>query len=46
MTPIPNFKTQGRITSDHHLGAAMCQSPRAERALPRLCSSEAANKRK
>jgi hypothetical protein len=41
MTTVPNFRTQGLLTSDHHLGAAMSQSARPERALPRLYSSEA-----
>jgi hypothetical protein len=46
MSTIPNFRTQGLITSDHHLGAAMSQSRRAERALPRLYSTEAVTERK
>jgi hypothetical protein len=46
MTTIPNFRTQGLITSDHDLGAAMRQWPRPERGLPRLYSSKAATERK
>ena len=37
---IPNFRAQGLITGDHHLGAAMSQSPLPQRGLPRLYSSE------
>jgi hypothetical protein len=40
MTMIPNFKAVGLFTSDHDLGAAMSQSPRPERGLPRLYSSK------
>lgn len=43
---IPNFRAQGSITSDHHLHAAMSQSPRRERGLPRLHSSTAVTERK
>jgi hypothetical protein len=45
MRTIPNFRAQGLITNDHDLGAAMSQSPRAERALPRLYSTTAATER-
>ena len=41
---IPNFRTQGLITSDHDLGGAMSQSPR--RGLPRLYYPEAVTERK
>ena len=46
MSTIPNFRTQGLITSDHDLGAAMSQSPRPERGLPRLYSSTVVTERK
>ena len=36
MTTIPNFRAQALITNDHDLGAAMRQSRRPERGLPRL----------
>jgi hypothetical protein len=46
MTTIPNLTAQGLIISDHDLGAAMSQSPRPERGLPRLYSSKAVTERK
>jgi hypothetical protein len=45
MTTIPNLRAQGLITNDHDLGAAMSQSPRPERGLPRLYSSRTATER-
>jgi hypothetical protein len=46
MTTIPNFRAQSLITNDHDLGAAMSQSPRRERGLPRLYSIKAVTERK
>jgi hypothetical protein len=46
MTTIPNFSAQGLTTSDHDLGAAMSQSPRPQRGLPRLYSPKAGTARK
>jgi hypothetical protein len=46
MTTIPNFTAQGRTTRDHALGAAMSQSPRPQRGLPRLYSSKTITERK
>ena len=46
MTTIPDFRAQALITSDHHLGAAMSQSLRPERGLPRLYPSKAVTERK
>jgi hypothetical protein len=46
MAPIPNFKAQGLIASDHDLGATMRQSPPRERGLPPLYSSAAVRERK
>jgi hypothetical protein len=46
MTTIPNFSAQGLTISDHDLGAAMSQSPRLRRGLPRLYSSKAVPERR
>ena len=46
MTTIPNFRAQGLTTNDHDLGGTMSQSPRRERALPRLYSTNAATQRR
>ena len=46
MTTIPNFRAQRLITNDHDLGAAMSQSPRSERGLPRLYSAKTVSEQK
>ena len=46
MTTIPDFRALAVMGRDHDLGAAMSQSPRRERALPRLYSTNAATQRR
>ena len=46
MTTIPDFRALAVMGRDHDLGAAMSQSRRPERGLPRLYSTKAVTERK